>query len=854
MTFVRLLVALVCLLSAAIALAATPAERADALSAELAAISPDDASADERRIELAGLLINQLRRAGDAERSAELLSPVIARAVAANPPDQATAARGLVLLAQTQAALGQTAEAGQTFNEAIALTTTVFGADHQKTLTARLARAVYHSAAGWPAEADAEAADIVARFRATDPDSAEAFQAYGQRAVFLMRLGRFEEAETQIRDLLARHKKSGALTPLEQTAQLNNLAYILNLTGRKAECADIMEQLVAVRTAGFGRTSDHTLMARFNLAYVYGDLGRDDEAATLLQEDLALVEGFERPGKFTPADYLGRLGEMALRRGQADAAVASLTRAVDYLDHPPAGVVLHQEDATRERLRAALALAQQATGDTAAARATTIQWIEHMQTRFRTRLTFTSERDRLAFHARERPLDLPATLLDDALLAQAVLRFKGLVLDSLLEDQQLARASTDPIVAGLLRDYHAALASADQDPVDPLLGNEVERLERELARRTISAAGHRRALQTDPAAVLAALPAHAAVVEYVRHRDMTGLPRTSKECYLALIGTRDGWQTIRLGEAAAVDAAVAKFQLLARRGGSLAWAEELHQLVLAPVLAVLPATTGTIYISPDDALHRVAFDLLPDAKGRFAGETHDLIRISSARDLLAEQNAPAQHTKPALVLAAPTPPPEQKDLPALPGAASEGRTVQALLTDARLLTGDAASAQALGDAGAMSYLHIAAHAIVPAATKLDPAARLRATGLVLAGDDGFVDAYRIASLDLHGTQLVFLSACDTGAGESIPGEGIQGLTRAFIRAGTGTLIFTLWPVEDRHGQRLIETCYQGIARGLSAPNALATARRATIAQERAQGVPTDEILRRFGAYTVVTNP
>lgn len=854
MTFVRLLVALVFMLSLAVTFAATPAERADVLSAELADIPPADASADERRIELAGLLVSQLRRAGDAERAAELLSPVIVRATAANPPDQATAARALVLLAQAQAALGQTTEAGQTFDEAIALTTAVLGADHQKTLTARLARAVYYSATGRPAKADAEAADIVARFRATTPDSTEALQAYGQRAVFLMRLGRFEEAETQIRDLLARHEKTGVLSTLEQTAQLNNLAYILNLTGRKAECADIMEQLVAVRAAGFGRTSDHTLMARFNLAYVYGDLGRDDEAATLLQEDLALVEGFERPGKFTPADYLGRLGEMALRRGQAADAVASLARAVDYLDHPPADVVLHQEDATRERLRAALALAQKATGDTESARASTTRWLGHMEKRFRERLTFTSERDRLAFHARERPLDLPATLGDDALLARAVLHFKGLVLDSLLEDQQLARASADPAVAALLRDYHTALASADQDPVDPLLGNEVERLERELARRTISAAAHRRALQTDPAAVLAALPDHAAVIEYVRHRDMTGLPRMPKEYYLALVGTRDGWQTVRLGDATAVDAAVAKFQLLARRGGSLAWAEDLHHLVLEPVLAALPATITTVYVSPDDALHRVAFDLLPDTEGRFAGETHDLIRIGSARDLLPEQNPSAQRAKPALVLAAPTPPPGQEDLPALPGAATEGETVQALLGGAVLLTGDAASAQALSDAGAMSHLHIAAHAIVPTTTKLDPAARLRATGLVLAGDDGFVDAYRIASLDLHGTQLVFLSACDTGAGESIPGEGIQGLTRAFIRAGTGTLIFTLWPVEDRHGQHLIETCYQGIARGLPAPAALTLARRTTIAQERAQGVATAEILRRLGAYTVVTNP
>jgi tetratricopeptide (TPR) repeat protein len=849
----RRLVLLAWLIIPAMAFAISPAERAGVLATELASIPPDDASADAQRLELAGLLVNQLRRAGDAEQVLALLPPVIARATTANPPDQALAAKCLVLLAQAQATLGQAA-AADTFAQAVEHLIAAHGANHPKTLTGRLARAIYYSQTGRPADADAEAADIVTRFRDNDPDSADALQAYGQRAVFLMRLGRFDDAEVQIRDLLARHEKTGVLSPVEHLVQLNNLAYILMKTGRKAECATIMEQIVKVRTADLGRTSDRTLIARFNLAYVYGDLGRDDEAAALLRDDLALVETFENPGKLTPADYLGRLGEMDLRRNQPKEAAASLARAVDLLDHPPAGIVVHQEDATREKLRAALALAHQATGDDANARATTAQWLDRMEERFRARLTFTSERDRLAFQAREQPLDLPATLGDDALLARAVLHFKGLVLDSLLEDQQLAQASADPAVATLLAAYQAALTSADQNPVDPLLGDEVDRLERELARHTVTAAGHRRALQADPAAVLAALPAGTAVIEYLRYRDITGLPRQPAEHYLALVGSARGWQTIRLGAAGKVDAAVAKFQLLARRGGSFAWAEELHALVLAPVLAALPADVTTLYVSPDDALHRVPFDMLPDAAGRFAGETVGFIRIGSARDLLPSDQPTSSAAMPGLVLANPTPPPGRTELPDLPGAKDEGQAVQALLTEARLLVGAAASAQALTASGAVSHLHIAAHAVVPAATELNAADRLRATGLVLAGEDGFMDAYRIAGLNLHGTSLVFLSACETGAGESIPGEGIQGLTRAFIRAGTDSLIFTLWPVADQDGRPLIEACYQGIARGQSPSAALAAARRAAIQQERAQGRTRDEILQRIGAYAVVTNP
>ena len=79
-----------------------------------------------------------------------------------------------------------------------------------------------------PADADAESIAVVTAFRANDPDSADALRSYGQRAVFLIRLGRFADAEAEIRDLLARDDIHHALPTADRRAQLNNLAYLLN--------------------------------------------------------------------------------------------------------------------------------------------------------------------------------------------------------------------------------------------------------------------------------------------------------------------------------------------------------------------------------------------------------------------------------------------------------------------------------------------------------------------------------------------------------------------------------------------------------------------------------------------------
>jgi hypothetical protein len=97
-------------------------------------------------------------------------------------------------------------------------------------------------------------------------------------------------------------------------------------------------------------------------------------------------------------------------------------------------------------------------------------------------------------------------------------------------------------------------------------------------------------------------------------------------------------------------------------------------------------------------------------------------------------------------------------------------------------------------------------------------------------DDGVLTALEASSLDLRGTRLVVLSACETGLGDIKIGQGIYGLRRAFAVAGAETLVMSLWRVSDAGTEYLMRHYYQNLHQGHGRGEAMRTVQLDLIAQ------------------------
>lgn len=272
---------------------------------------------------------------------------------------------------------------------------------------------------------------------------------------------------------------------------------------------------------------------------------------------------------------------------------------------------------------------------------------------------------------------------------------------------------------------------------------------------------------------------------------------------------------------------------------------ELGARWVDPMQSMLGEKTR-ISVLLDGAMYRIPFELLP-LDGRPLIEQKTISIIPSLRYLLWARDAePRQTGKGLLAVADPVFSPHAefsgitqnepaitrggqlvRSLPPLPETRSEAQSIAALFEGepVRMLLGlDAKESILKGlDLRSYRYLHIATHGLGRSENLDEPALALSGE----RGEDSVLRASEATELKLQ-AELTVLSACQTGTGDIYPGEGVMGLSRSFLLAGSTSVLVSLWAVNSKVTASFMVDFYRRLRAGATTASALRDAKLALL--------------------------
>ena len=446
-----------------------------------------------------------------------------------------------------------------------------------------------------------------------------------------------------------------------------NLATVYLLSKDYAKAETLLKQVIVDRQPQAKRFPAGIAAAELNLGWLYTEMGQYSKAEPLYRRSL---QGFEQAtGTNSPSvgNCLVGLARVHFLMGDFPKAEPLLLRnlkaaeqvsGADSLRTSGALHILALFELERHRNEAALPYARR------------IRAIAEPQ--LANLLGFTAERQRIAFQAARRPHDLLATIGSAPDLAQTLLRNKGIVLDSFVEDRRAAEASKDPRIRQLLTSIRAAnsrLASPSDTAGIPKLGTAktsaaerqslqayVQSWQQDLARLLTGYGQTHRALSLRITAVQSALPEDAVLLEFAHYRHYLGNDKWEPRYGVVLIshptvtfkGANPGepvW--VPLGLASAIDDNLQKYGDVMRQGsaGQEVILRTLAKQLIEPVQSRLPKGTRKLFLSPDAKLNFLSFGTLVTGNGKFLAEQFSLSYVTSGRDLLGgAERKPATKT------------------------------------------------------------------------------------------------------------------------------------------------------------------------------------------------------------------
>lgn len=255
--------------------------------------------------------------------------------------------------------------------------------------------------------------------------------------------------------------------------------------------------------------------------------------------------------------------------------------------------------------------------------------------------------------------------------------------------------------------------------------------------------------------------------------------------------------------------------------------------------------SSTIYLSADGIYNQINLEAIPTPDGRYIIDNSNIVLVSNTKDIFLRKLRPSTNVKentasmfgnPRFYLTASLD--DYKNIASLPGTEKEVNQLQYMLKEKGWITTeyieDAAAEEKIKELNSPKIFHIATHGLYKPTTQITMENEMEGneallaqnpllrTGLLLTGagdlldktnynynmENGILTAYEAMSLNLDKTDLVVLSACETGLGDLQAGEGVFGLQRAFLVAGAKVLIMSMFKVDDEATQVLMLKFYQ----------------------------------------------
>jgi tetratricopeptide (TPR) repeat protein len=849
-----------------------------------------------------GELYSNMHQYGKAEPPLQEALRIRQKALRPEHPDTA---QSLDNLAELYRAMGEYAKAEPLYQEALRIQQKVLGSEHPDTALSLNNLGSLYWITGEYAKAEPLLQDALRiREKVFGPEHPATATSLNNLAVLYEDMGEYAKAEPLLQDALRMWQKVlGSEHPT--TAQsLSNLALLYQEMGEYAKAEPLYQEALRIFQKVLGPEHPDTATSLNNLAGLYHVMGEYAKAEALYQEALRIFQKVLGPERSATTKSLNNLAGLYDAMGEYAKAEPLYQEALqirqkvlgpEHTDTATSLDNLALLEFDLGRIDEATALARQAS----AAELTTLSEI----------FSFTSEEQRLAYLDIFHPYSLfPFLKGTEADLAAAVLRYKGVVLDSIIEDRLLAEANhtsedqklveqlnlDKSQLGGLLLQPAQKLSAETNQRIEALEG-EVEKIEGQLAQHVAGLGQARHALGVSLVQVQSTIPNDGALIEYLRYWNYFGKEKWEQSYGAIVLFSKDAPLWIPLGKANEIEHLVQRYGTLVRGSPEedklSANLQALYDALWRPIELALPSQIKKIIISPDGELNFISFATLLTKDKQFLAQRYSVQYVASGRDLLREPKLST--TKEVVLFANP-----DFDLASTPMLAkadngssdsgsksirgSEKRDVEdwsfgslegtqkerdELIKKfvgwgwtASDFTAKEATKEALLKVHSPYILHLATHGffakVDPTATQPDELSNNRQSvtkskffknpmhrsGLALAGaqttieawkrdevppveNDGILTAEDVSTLDLQGTWLVTLSACDTGSGEARAGEGVMGLRRGFIQAGAQNLLMTLWPISDEVTVQIMSDFYNAAHATGNAPEALAEVQR-----------------------------